>query len=158
MSNMLVFLARCHRQQRSFSNTDSSVVRHPSSSSVVCRRCRRQLFRLKSWYLENRSITFFLLTHIASMACQLWAMKSLTPLNHSKGTLGALEGTPHGPFLEHNGQFLENCSITFLLIMHIASKGSDLPSIDRRSHLKCPKGTLGTLKGPLQGLQMIIFH
>ena len=74
-------------RQRSFSNPDLSVVRR-----------RLSTFPLKLLFLKNGLITFFFFLNIASMGCGPPAQGRWFRLNRSKGTPGALEGTPVGYF------------------------------------------------------------
>ena len=70
-----------------------SVRRRRPSSSV---RRRPSTFSCNLPFLQNCSVTFLLITHTASISCQLSPMLIWTPLKNSKGPLGPLRGPPVG--------------------------------------------------------------
>ena len=104
----MIFLAPTAERQRSFSNSDSSVVVvHPSST-----------FQLKAWFLKNCLITFFLFWHVASLGWYQCIVKIWIWLNHPKGHF---ERSNLAHFLL-GGNFLKNFLITFSLFMQEAFK------------------------------------
>ena len=66
-------------------------------------------------FLKNCSATFLLITHTASISCQLSPMLIWTPLKNSKGR----PGPPRRPKMHiftHYAYFLKNCSATFFFL------------------------------------------
>ena len=81
------FLAPPAERQRSFSNAELSVVRRRPSSSVVVVRRPSSTFHLKSSFLRNCLITFFLLwhVHVALLGRYQCTVQMWIWLNHPKG-------------------------------------------------------------------------
>ena len=78
--------------------------------SVVVRRRRPSTFSCNLPFLQNCSATFLLITHTASISCQLSSMKIWTPLKNSKGPLGPLKGPTRRPKMHiftHYAYFLK---------------------------------------------------
>ena len=114
------------------------------SSSVVV--VRPSTFSLNLPFLKNCSATFFLITHTASISCQLSSMKIWTPLKNSKGPLEPLKGPSRRPKMHifaHYANFLKNCSATFSLNIHTASTSCQLSSVKIWTPLKNSKGAPG---------------